>query len=362
MYIPIMKNRNEETRVSKVCSSFFSDEVVPLFEIIQDKYIKRYEVDETGEYKYEIKPGNIKKSKIELIPKEEDIITLDEINKNIEGKKAFIDFFRFFESEYGRNRNFKNIETSILLSRNFNYYRSRILQIAKFKNFIPTISIKKGLEISIYDLTILVNDIRKLGSSVALRITADFLDTYLEFIEENLYGTDYVMLDIREDSMNSKIMEIEDFETLNFSGKKILLNSPRKRSMQNKEFGNLNFTTKIDNSVSEHYKDFHFDGFGDFGGLKDDLPTDIRSSRGAALALLFFKEYNKFYSIVNEDTSLGVSGYDYVKQEVIKRKNFFDPDNTCLGMAKIKELKKNGNFATWNNVNLTRYIQLQASK
>ncbi|MCA5013732.1 MULTISPECIES: hypothetical protein [unclassified Enterococcus] len=361
MYVPIMKNRDEELRVSKVCSEFFSDSIIPLFEIIQDRHIDKYEIDQsTGDFKYILKPGNTKKTRIKLRPEEKDIITLNEINENIKEKKAFIDFFRFFENEYG-NRKFKNIETSFRMSRDFNYYRTRLLQTTSFKNFIPTISIKKGLEIGIYDLTLLVNDLKKSSSSIALRVTADQLDFYSEFIESNLSSMDYVMLDIREDNLNSKEIEVEEFESLDFSGIKILLNSPRKKSTQNKEFENLDFTSKIDNSVSQRYIEFNLDGFGDFGGLKDDLPTHGGGGKGAALALLYFKEKNQFYSVVNKDTSLGVRGYAYVKQEIVKRSHLIDPNKTCLGMKKVETLN-NGTFASWNNVNLTRYIQSQAQR
>ncbi|GEB27497.1 Uncharacterised protein [Enterococcus casseliflavus] len=362
MYIPIMKNRDEELRVSAVCADFFSESMIPMYEIIQDKFLDRFEVDEdTGEFKYELKVGKTgksRRSKVKLSTREEDIITLKDINERINGKKAFIDFFRFFENEYG-NRNFKNIETSFRLSRDFDYYKKRLLQLASFENFIPTISIKKGLEISFYDLSILIKELRLDNVSIALRITADCLDTYSQFIEENIFDKDYVMLDIRENSIYSKELEIEEFTDLNSQGKKILLNSPRKKDTANKDFENLKFTNKIDNIVSQYYLDINLDGFGDFGGLKDDLPTYGGGGRGAALALLYFSTENKFYSVVNKDTSLGVGGYAYVKQEIIKRRHQIDPDDTCLGMKKIDTLK-NGTYASWNNVNLTRYIQSQA--
>lgn len=362
MYVPIMKNRAEELRVSNVCSGFFSESMIPMYEIIQDEYTKKFEIDEeTGEFKYEIKPGKKRKSRIKLLPTAEDIITLETINEKIQGKKAFIDFFRFFEDEYG-NRSFKNIETSFRLSRDFNYYKSRLMQISQFENFIPTISIKEGLKISMYDLSILLNELREKNESIALRITPDFLDDYSDFIEENFSESDYIMLDIRENDVVSKKIEIDEFANLDFSGKKILLNSPRKKDIPNKEFENLNYTKKINNNASIYYSKAGLDGFGDFGGLKDDLPTDGGGGgKGAALALLYFKSENKFYSVVNKDTDLGVSGYAYVKQEILKRRKFIDPDNSCLGMKKIETLS-NGTYASWNNVNLTRYIQSQAKK
>lgn len=362
MYVPIMKNRAEELRVSKACVDFFSDSLIPMYEIIQDKYTPKFEIDDsTGEYKYEIKPGNKKKTKIKLPPEEKDIITLENLNELIGGKKAFIDFFRFFEKEYG-NRDFKNIETSFHLSRNFNDYRKRLLQLAKYENFIPTISIKEGLFISEYDLTMLIGDLRKSEKSIALRITTDCIEKYASIIEEKFTAEDYIMLDIREDNVVSKEIEIDDFMDIDFFGTKILLNSHRKKEILNKDFENLRYTDKIDNSLSQKYSELKFDGFGDFGGLKDDLPVNAGSNgTGAALALLYFKNSNKFYSIVNLDTSLGAKGYAYVKGEVLNMRNIIDPHNNCLAMAKIDSIN-NGSFASWNNINLTRYIHQQAKK
>lgn len=361
MYIPIMKNRSEELKATKTCAHLFSKDIVPMFEIIHDDFIPRYLKDEiTDEFVYEVKPGKKRRSKIRLEDQSEDIITLQRINECVEGQVAFIDFFRFFENEYG-NKKFKNIELSFKMSRDFSYYRSRVLEILEFDNFIPVISIKSGLEISHYDLLALINSLKIDDKPIALRITDDCIEEYEEFIEEHLHSNDYIMLDIREKNFVSKTIEVTEFRDMNFVGTKILLNSPRKRKTKNSEFENLSFTSIIDNSVSTQFKNYSLHGFGDFGGLKDDLPTEGGNGTGAALCLLYFKENNEFFCIVNKDTSLGAKGYVYVKMEVNKRRSFIDPNKNCLGMKKIDSFPK-GSFKDWNNANLVRYIHQQSQE
>lgn len=364
MYFPIMKNRAEELRVIRDMNHFFSDSIIPLIEIIRDEHSIKYKRDDdTGEFIYEKKPGNKKRSKVEIPPTEDDIITLENIQQRLNGKRGFIDFFRFTGDEYD-NKVFKGIELSIRLSRDFGYYQKRILQIGDYSNLIPVISIKKGLNISEHDLQGLINNLRKDNSTIAIRIMDSYLDDYSEFLENHLTENDFIMLDIRNQNVDSKFIELEEFQDLDTEAYKILLNSPRLREYKNGEYENLHFTKKIDNKVAMLFKDYEFDGFGDFGGLKDDLPTDSRGNgTGAALGLIYMKEDNAFYSIVNDDTSEGMRGFKYVRGEILKRLTFLDGDNDCIAIKRIKQMKgKYGNWGTWSNLALTRYIQQQAKK
>lgn len=364
MYLPIMKNRDEELRVIKNTSSYFGDTIVPIIEIIRDEHIPRYKIDEvSGEYIFEKKPGLKNKSKIKLDPREEDIITLTEIQKRLNGKKAFIDFFRFSDNEYD-NKVFKGMELSFKLSRDYNYYKKRLLSISEFINLIPVISIKTGFKVSKHELVKVINDLRKGNSSVAIRITDNYLEDYAELLEENLTHDDYLMLDIKNQYVDSKFIELEEFQELETDACKILLNSPRSRAYKNGDYENLVYTNKIDNKVAVIYKDYDLQGFGDFGGLKDDLPVDSGGNgKGAALGLIFVKEENAFYSIVNHDTNMGVSGFKYVRKEILNRLDIFDKEDNCIAIKRIKNMTdKFGNWATWNNITLTRYIHQQAKK
>jgi len=364
MYIPIMKNRTQELSVLSSMNHLFSDSIMPLIEIIKEEYSIKYKTDdETGEFIYEKKPGSKRRNRVKLPPTEDDIITLEDIQQRLNGKRGFVDFFRFREDEYD-NKVFKGIELSIRLSRDFNYYKKRILQIGDYSNLIPVISIKKGFKISEHDLLKLLRNLRRNNSSIAIRIMDTYLDDYYEFLEGHLKESDFIMLDIRDQNVDSKFIELEEFQELDTEAYKILLNSPRSRVYKNGDYENLQFTRRIDNKVARLYKDYEFDGFGDFGGLKDDLPTDSSGNgTGAALGLIYLKEENAFYSIVNYDTSEGMQGFKKVRVEVLKRLSFLDKDNDCIAIKRIKEMDgKYGNWATWSNLTLTRYIQQQAKK
>ncbi|WP_342476868.1 hypothetical protein NYE24_24300 [Paenibacillus sp. FSL H7-0350] len=357
-----MKNRDEELRVVKGMSNYFGELIIPVLEIIRDEYFVRYRTDEvTGEFIFEKKPGLKNKTKIKLDPREEDIITLAEIQKRLNGKRAFIDFFRFNDNEYD-NKVFKGMELSFKLSRDYAYYKHRIYGIAEYENLIPVISIKNGFKVSAHELEKMINDLREGNSSIAIRITDNYLEDYAELFEESLTRSDYLMLDIRSQHVDSKFIELEEFQELETDAVKILLNSPRLRSHKNGEYENLLFTSKIDNKVAIIYKDYGFQGFGDFGGLKDDLPVDSGGNgKGAALGLTFVKEENAFYSVVNHDTNMGVGGYKYVRSEILKRLDILDKEDNCVAIKRIKDMQgKYGNWATWNNLTLTRYIHQQA--
>lgn len=364
MYLPIMKNRNEEMKIISELNHLFSESMIPLVEIIKDEFDIKYKTDEkTGEYIYEKKAGSKRKSRIKLQVTEEDIITLEKIQERLNGKKGFIDFFRFSENEYD-NKDFKGIELSFTLSRDFKYYKKRLLQIGRFQNLYPVISIKTGFNISQHDLLNLVKDLKKDNTSIAIRITDTYLEDYTEFIEQYLTENDYIMLDIRNQHVDSKFIELEELQDLDTNAKKVLLNSPRLRNYKNGDYENLKFTKKIENKAAIKYIEYKLDGFGDFGGLKDDLPSEGGGNgTGAALGLIYLKEKNAFFSIVNYDTKMGMRGFEYVRSEVLNRLDYLDVDNDCVAIKRVKGMTgKFGNWATWSNFTLTRYIHQQAKK
>ncbi|POZ56198.1 hypothetical protein LYSIN_00981 [Lysinibacillus sphaericus] len=364
MYIPIMKNRDEEIRVIRTMNEYFNDSIIPLIEIYRDFYLTRYKTDETGDFVREKKQNSDRKYRIKLPPTEDDIITLKKIEDELKGKKAFIDFFRFNGDEYDSSRSFKDVELSIHLSRNFAYYKTRMIDIGNYANLIPVISIKEGFNISEFDLIQLINKLKESNSSIALRVTDGFFDDFEEVFEDYLTENDYLMLDIRNQNVDSKFIELEDFRDLETDAKKILLNSPRSRKIKNGDYEHLAFTKKIDNKVSTLYKHYKLDGFGDFGGLKDDLPIDGGGGgTGTALALIYCKKDNAFFSIKHDDSSIGVRGYRYVRNDVLFRRLYFDSSSACTAMKRIEQMAGTfGNWGTWNNITLTRYIQEQATK
>lgn len=118
IYIPILKTLKEEYSIAKEMQYCFSEKIIPLFEIIAEKYEVKYLTDpKTGEYLYE-KKGK-RRRRIELPNVEEDIITLQNINAIVCGKTAFIDYFRFSLNKYGRNIDLNRAELSFAMNNDY---------------------------------------------------------------------------------------------------------------------------------------------------------------------------------------------------------------------------------------------------
>lgn len=62
---------------------------------------------------------------------------------------------------------------------------------------------------------------------------------------------------------------------------------------------------------------------------------------GTALALIYCKEVNAFYSIKHNDSSAGVRGYRFVRNDVLLRISYFDPTRSCSAIQKSNVWKTN---------------------
>lgn len=359
IYVPILKNRQFEMMAAKKTNKYFSSKVIPLFEIINNKYVDQYKVDPiTQKFATEIKPGNSRATRIKLPHTSNDIITIDHINNTINSQLAFIDYYRYVESEYsGLKIDPKSVQLSLTLSRDYNQYKSHLLSLSNYDNLIPVINIKKDLEIPLYELKSLIEELQSQNSSIALRVTANLCDKFNSSFSL-LRDNDYLMCDIREQNIASQFMYLTDVSTLNLNCKTILLNSPRKLSIKNTQYEEHDFTSLIDNLALEEFSSYGFDGVGDFGGLKDALPEYQAGSngKGSALALIYFYDKNIFMSLRNPDTSLGPKGYKSIKSYILQNKKLFNPYNNCIAMDAINNMPNCGSFGSWNCITLTRYI------
>ncbi|MCY6958891.1 beta family protein [Clostridium brassicae] len=361
MYIPMMKTRREELQVSKKLNYCFSDKIIPLFEILNEVYEKKYEVDDNGKHLMELKPGNKRKTPILKAKTPDDIITLDKINEVVNESKVFIDYFRFDVDKYDRQLDIGKMTLAYMLNNNSDEYIKKLKGITKYKNMIPVLSLKKTFTFSKRQTIEIINELQSLNLSIAFRIEDDIYEAYKNIIEKYLRESDYLLYDINEQNFYSKIMELEDLRLCKTRAKKILLNSPRRLKGANKDYENCCKTSLIDNATANEYMLYDLDGFGDYGGLKDQLPVKDSGSngKGAALALLYNYKDNSFYSFCNSDTSLGLRGYKDVITNILNYENILDQDNNCVAYIKIKSMDshgKTGNWATWNNIALTRYI------
>ena len=361
MYVPIMKVRREEIRVSKKLNSCFSDSIIPLYEILKDEYEYKYEKDENGKFIMVLEPGKKRKSKVKKEVTEDDIVTLKKISEYINNKTAFIDFFRFDAGKYGGDKvDINKAELAFSLSRNEEEYIKRLYGVSNYDNLIPVISIKNKFIFNKRKLAEIIEKLQIQNSSIALRIEDSLFEENSEIIERMLRKEDYLLYDIGEQNIDSKIIELMDLEDIEIKAKKIILNCPRKFKLNNKQYENNKITELIDNSVLEEYTNYGFIGFGDYGGLKDQLPTTGGGNgKGAALALVYDWSSNSFYSFCNSNTNLGVKGYRQVIPDILKHKKKLDPLNDCPFYSEINSMidkNSNGIWSTWNNLTLTRYI------
>lgn len=319
MYIPILKTRCSEMNAVKELNYCFSDDIIPMFEVIDQKY------------------------------------GLDVIGKIMNGKKAFIDLFKFSINKYGNRIDLNKAEYSWNLSDDNNFYMNELKKIRNDLGFIPVISIKKDFEQESVKLYSIIKDLQNKHKSIALRITDEYLEQYNNIFSE-LRHNDYLMLDIGEQNPDSRFIEIEEFSELEIQSQKVILNSPRLKDKKNGDYSN-GITSNIDTSLIDLIEEYGLDGFGDYMGLKDCMPENQQGSNGIgnALALLYDYKINKFYCFINEDKNKGMTGYREVKEEILKVENKLNPDMDCPAFSKIKKIDC-GNWSTWHNITAERYI------
>jgi hypothetical protein len=294
--------------------------------------------------------------RIKETPIEADIITLDYISDLMGNNKAFIDYFRFTIKKYGKNINIRSTELALKLSRNSVLYKKRIKEISKYSNLIPIVSIKPEISFGKNELEEFLIELQGENEAIGLRITEEYLGGCSELIKNVLRYTDYLLFDIGEQNPTSKFMELEEVMDLEASAKTILLNSPRKSGAKNGDYEELGITELIDNSAKDEFNKYGFIGFGDYCGLKDNLPLNGSNGAGAAHALLYDYKENEFYSFMNPNSSEGVFGYYKIIPIILNKKDILDPLHNCPGIQKIQELVSSGSWCTWINIIITRYI------
>lgn len=355
IYIPILKTRAEELRVVYNMNECFSDKIIPLIEVIAEKYRVTYKTDANGEF---IRQKHGKRMlKIKCKPTERDIITLSNINELIGNKKVFIDYFRFSLEKYGKNIDFNSAELAYNLNNDYDLYKKKVLSVTQFQNMIPVISVKPSFDISKQELIAFLNQLQSKSQQVALRITEEWIAKYKEIIENVLRQEDYLLFDVEEQNPESKFMEIEELKGYQANCNIVLLNSPRKLSVKNGEYPERGITDLINNCAKDIANEYQLDGYGDYCGLKDTMPLNNGSNgTGAALALLYDYESNAFYSYCNHDTSLGTHGYRTLIPLIKSDEIILNKDGDCPGYKKIYQLSGSGNWNTWHHINAARYI------
>lgn len=354
LYIPILKTRPEELRLVANLNYCFSENIIPLFEIINDIYEPRYKVDPFTKKPVYEKRGKQNRKVLEP-PTDDDIITLDQINDIVGGKTTLIDYFRYTLKKYGRRIDIQRVALSRRLNDDLSLYKKRTKEISSFKNLIPVVSIKDGFFMPKNELKSFLEDLKSENDQIALRITEEFINTYKELLEGVLRSCDFLLFDILEQNPELKFMEFDELREMDISAKIVLINSPRKSGINNGEYPENDYTDLINNCAKEKLSEHDFEGYGDYCGLKDQLPSSGGNGKGAAVAFIYDYNNNCFWTYTNKDQSQGVRGYKVLLPKIKADKPRFDSDDDCEGYKKINATEC-GNWGTWNNICATRYI------
>lgn len=360
LYVPMFKGRRYEHRVMKDKSKCFSDSIIPVIEILHDHYRSTdFATDPvTGEF-LKKRAGKLMQ-RYRVAPTENDRDTLQYYNDLVAAKKAFIDYFRFSTDVYGRSIKASAVELSLRINQNESLYIEKLLEIEHYENLIPVLSIKKGFFPQKYGITDLIVRLQSSNRQIAIRLDDLAFEAFFNTVAPVLRNEDYVMYDIGEQNTSSKEIELEEFNSANTPGRKIVLNSPRKRDVKNSDYENREYTGLINNSARDISEVFPaILGFGDYCGLKDNLPSNQTIIHGAALALFYQYGSNQFMAYVNRNTDDGVRGYFQLIPQILEDSAILDPLCVCPAIDGVRQLHKqnrSGSWGNWNEFNMIRYL------
>lgn len=361
LYVPMLKLRSTEQKALKCVKECLSDRIIPLIEIIEDLYPTIYDVDqETGEIlteKVTDKNGKIRNRKKKKKPERNQQNTLEKVKELVGDKRVFIDYFRFHLDEYKKNNiDFNKVSLSLEL-RNEEYYKERLRDVVIYDNMIPVVSIKSSYIFSQKDLEKLVRQLKNDNHPVALRIHVSIVETYRNFCETQLGAEDYIMIDVKQDPVDSHVMELMEVSEWECEAPKIILNSPRDNRISTYDFEEAGVTALIDNSARELCIIYGLDGYGDYASYADKLPQGQqgRGEAGNALAFLYRYDVNGF-EVFHNTSEIGVKGFDCVAQRVMEAEERLNPDGDCLGYVELRKVDSYRDWKLWIRIGIVRYI------
>lgn len=359
MYIPMFKGRERvEYNAIRKIRNLFSNEVIPLVEILKENHKKEIDYDPVTKMpKISIKNG--RRYKVYKEDSDKNINTLEYLNDMVDGHTIFIDYFRYSIEKYGVNINVKGTSLSFKLNDNQDLYFEKLKSLDNYPNMIPVISIKKDYEIAKSNLKELISDLQAKKPTIAIRITDELFDKYDDLIQEFLRESDYLLFDIENQKPETKFLELEEIGLDNNNRYKKILICATRGPLLNSRYPEKGVTDLIYTNTKAEAEAYNFDGFGDYCGLKDDLPTISGGNKGAAIALFYDAKTEKFYSYVEKDTSLGQKGYKKLVPIIISDAEILDENNNCPVFKSILESYEVGNYGgwcTWKTYCIIRYI------
>jgi len=341
MYVPILKNRPVEVGVLKDLFSVpLSNNTIPMIEVIQKK------VQTNSKYDF-----------FEII----DQVT----NRECCDNKYFVDIVK----RNAPSRVIEPVRTFLTsVTRDPDYYLKILKNIEHKNGLIPIVSYNKDwLESGL--ISSHAQKLREDFDQIGFRIFPSHFDQIYVELSESVNEGDFILLDIDNSShvnplfkeIYNKIKGLKDKKNI----KTIILNSTKEDTVTNVSLTNGEPIFEIDNSLRDLYdSSYKFDGFGDYSGIVNSLPT---SGGGISPAGIFYSK--RFNCFVGFRRSKSLSEFeDFIAPEIMKSEYWEEYSEIhhkkCPGCIEIKRInsisdpkqKKGKSQAKWKGITMSHYI------
>lgn len=249
---------------------------------------------------------------------------------------------------------------------------TKILSLSRNNQLIPAVSYNADSK-STYSSTYIRAQVRQFrkafANGLAFRVFATHFKNAVQDVITYAEDHDIVLLDIDEAPITS--VGVSDFisrmlEVRKKTGAKIgIIRSAIPRSVKNINLGDGNVIPEADNSLRDNYGSLGFDMFGDYAGLKNELPP--KGIPSISPGVIFYSRHNNTY--------VGF-GHGNVKGDLSQFKTRIVPNiikspewalyseshrSTCPGCSIIHRVSQGiedvGNQGKWKRVAFTHYLQ-----
>lgn len=276
------------------------------------------------------------------------------------GRPLFVDYLRCDVKRYS-GHDAEQVRLIYQLNNNLPLYQEKLRGLIEYPNVIPVVAIREGIDkLSSGDAFKIIDELRQSRNGRPVAVRLEDFKGYEGLLENALLEDDYLFYDISEQRFASKIMEHMELNDLRIRAHRGVLCSPRLRDVSNGNYENGCPTSLIDCEGAVKYANYGYEFYGDYAGLKDNLPTRGGGSKACALAVLYDASINKYITYLCNDASKGLSGYSGVISKIIDEQKVLDPDHTCIAMDKIRKManeNRTGNWASWIEITLIRTAQ-----
>lgn len=340
MYLPVLKNRTVEFNVLKQLYQIpISKNVIPLIEIIQEKIQSNSSIPLVEEVH-------------NTLNRTTHPFMIDLIKTNIPNN--IMPAIRDFLTKVNRNREF---------------YLDVLKSFNIIENAIPVISYNNsGFNVEdIIDDTRILRDIFPI---LAFRLFSGSFSSVFPEIRKLLNKSDYLILDIGSAShINPAIkklyMEVnKNKRDIGFQS--IIINSNKAKEITNKGLENGEPIFDIDNSLRDSYKNYSFDGFGDFACVSNELPSSGGTISPAGIYYSF--DYNFFIgfrrnrelSEFEEFIAPSIVASEYWNEFSEEHHRKCPGCRTILNIIEKTEMGKSQ--AKWKGITMSHYIYTMSER